>query len=319
MSYDVILLSEKGEEMRKLVYDFFSARPNYEVSTNDIMYENPETGVHFQWIFTPYHEDDLNEETTSIHAKDIGHLRLNFARPTAFAKEAALELLALSQSLPVQFYDLQQDSIYDKFINAEQLTAPYAKHAQSALSAMIESSPEMPKPQVRPKQLLDSIWEWNFNRDALTASLSEDLFVPKIDFFRFDGELKTGIVWGDGIPMLCPRADIVIVYRKDTAPRTSWFKQKQAVIDVITFDEFKKDYKKWLFEDSQSLGSLTCSSSDAKHLRKAVATSKIRREVHPIGEEGMHSLEALPFMTVLDSEICIPTSTQNTAMLKKPT
>ena len=106
MSYDLLLLSNLGAAMRDQVYDFIADRPNNEASSDDIMYENPETGVHFQWVFIPFHQDELNEEDEPLHENEIGHLRLNFNRPTAFAKEAAIELMAVSKALDVQFYDV---------------------------------------------------------------------------------------------------------------------------------------------------------------------------------------------------------------------
>ncbi len=304
--------------MGKEVYDFLADRPNYDASSNDIMYENPETGVHFQWIFIPFHEDELNEVDEPIHENEIGHLRLNFYRPTAFANEAALELLALSQALPVQFYDLPQDLIYERFTKPEQLTDPYIEQAQIAVSALRASDEGVSPVDEQPKHVLDAIWEWNFNRDAFTDSLGEDLFVPKIDFFRFDGELKTGVVWSDAVPMLCPRVDIVVLFRNETAPSAGWFRRKEQIIDVLHFEEFEREYDDWFSLDPHAPNAVSCLLSDTKSLRAAFSSKPVRRAVSGQGDNSKHSLESIPFMFVLDSESCTPISAAGSTVAVRP-
>ena len=318
MSYDLLLLSEQGATMRYQVYDFFAARPNYTATDDDIIYENPETGVHFQWIFVPYHLDELNEESEQIHPHEIGHLRLNFFRPTAFAKEAAIELLALAQALPVQFYDLPQGLIYDTFAKSEQLTAPYAEHAQKAVSALMASNQELPTIEREPTRALDAIWEWNFNREALTESLGEDLFVPKIDFFQFDDQLKTGVVWGDAVPMLCPYVDIVVLYRVETAPVTGWFRRKGPKVDVLTFEEFKETFSDWFSPDTRAPNAVSCSPFDADGLFSTAVSNPLTRDIPQAGHKGKHSLEMLDFSAVLDTEICVPISFGDVTVMSKP-
>jgi hypothetical protein len=318
LSYDLLLLSELGERMRKQVYYFLAARPNYEVSSDDIMYENPETGVHFQWIFIPFHNDENNEEDEPLHEHEIGHLRLNFNRPTAFVNEAAIELLALSQALPVQFYDLPQDLIYKSFTETTQLTIPYFKHAQRAVSALRASYQGVAMAEEQPKRALNAVWEWNFNRDAFADGLGEDLFVPKINFFRVDGELRTGVVWADAVPMLCPYVDFVILYRDETAPSTGWFRRKTPKVDVLQFEEFKEMYSDWFSADSRARKSVSCSPSDAESLFSAIASKPIRREASFQGDKSKLSLEMVPFMAVLDSEICNPTSSEGASVIVKP-
>lgn len=312
MSYDIVLLSEAGVLMRDKVYDFFASRPNCEASPTDIMYDNPETDVHFQWVFTPFHHDETNEEDAPVHEKEIGHLRLNFCRPTAFAKEASIELQALSETLPVQFYDLPQDLIYERFTSADQLTIPYFEHAQKALSAIRAAEPDIEFSQRQPKRALDTVWEWNLNRHALTDSLGEDLFVPKVDFFEIDGEQKTGVVWGDGVPMLCPQVDIVIMYRDKTAPSTGWFRKKTATIDVLTFEEFEDTFGTWFSADSRKKNALSCAPSDSQVLFDAVASSPIRRKASLENDGAGCALAMVPFSEILDSEICAPTPIDGT-------
>ena len=296
--------------MRDQVYDFIADRPNNEASSDDIMYENPETGVHFQWVFIPFHQDELNEEDEPLHENEIGHLRLNFNRPTAFAKEAAIELMAVSKALDVQFYDVAQDLIYDKFTKPEQLTTPYNEHAKRAVSALRQSGEDGSMVEEQPKRALDAIWEWNFNRDAFTESLDEDLFVPKIDFFRFEGQLRTGVVWGDAVPMLCPLVDIVILFRDETAPAEGWLRRKKPKVDVLYFEEFKEAYSDWFSTDPRASNAVSCSNSDTTSLLNAVASSSIRREASLQGDVSKRSLGMLPFMAVLDSEICALTSSE---------
>lgn len=312
LSYDLFLTSDLGDEMRKQVCDFLAARPNYESSGDDVMYDNSETGVHFQWSFLPPGSDEIAVEEPPVQPSQIGFLSLNFCRPTAFANEAATELMALSDELPVQFFDPQQQLVYEKFSAADQLTLPYREHAQKAVSALLNSDAVLSKPESLPKHVLDAAWKWNFNRDEFTFDLDEDLFVPKIDFFQFDGELKTGVVWGDGVPMICPQVDIVVAYRNETAPSAGWFRRKRPKVDVLLFEETREVYAEWFSQDSRAPQAVSCSPVDASALTRAVTSSPVRRDVSPQGKEGNHSLEMVPFASILDAEICMPTTTAST-------
>ena len=137
MSYDVLLISENQEDAEN-IYEFLAARNHYERFEDYLDYDNPDTGVHFQFIFTPYHEYELSGSEDSIHQHEIGHLRLNFCRPTAFAIEAAKELIALSSNAQVEFFDLALGKAVNKYTTESQLTDPYQKYATHSVAAIAD-------------------------------------------------------------------------------------------------------------------------------------------------------------------------------------
>jgi hypothetical protein len=51
------------------------------------------------------------------------------------------------------------------------------------------------------------------------------VFVPLIFFFDVGGVVRTGVVWGDGQPVLLPAVHLVLVRRERLAPRR-WFGSK---------------------------------------------------------------------------------------------
>jgi hypothetical protein len=53
----------------------------------------------------------------------------------------------------------------------------------------------------------------------LQEEYGELLFVPTIMLATIDGQLRSAVVWGDGIPTLMPQADAVIVVRDEFAPK----------------------------------------------------------------------------------------------------
>ena len=312
MSYDLIILSENAETMKKQIFDFLSQRPHNTPETSDIMYENEDTDVHFQWIFEPYFQDE-----EPVHEKEVGHLRLNYNRPTAFAKEAAIELQALSSALPISFFDLQENKIYDKFLSHEQLTKPYTKHAQGAVSALINSNEEYELPQKLPRQALDAIWSWNYNRDQLYDSLNEDLFIPRVSLMQFDGKVQTYVIWGDGVPMLCPNVDLILSARSKTAPKAGFFGRRKDQYDLLTFKEFTTLYANFFTPTDSAPRAVSCKPTDTSKLATAVRLSPLIRAVDAESDKNNWPFTILQFHTILDTEICVPTDSSNVSLRSK--
>jgi hypothetical protein len=63
-----------------------------------------------------------------------------------------------------------------------------------------------------PADQLRAAWEWNYHR-AEREQRNPDLFVPGITFFRFQGDPSRVVVWGEGMPILLPKVDHVLVGR----------------------------------------------------------------------------------------------------------
>jgi hypothetical protein len=70
-----------------------------------------------------------------------------------------------------------------------------------------------------PTSALLRIWHWNHGRDALQQEVGEEKFVPRISFARLDNQLVTFAVWPDGIPVVVPVVDYLLIPRKELSPR----------------------------------------------------------------------------------------------------
>lgn len=69
-----------------------------------------------------------------------------------------------------------------------------------------------------PAEALRAAWAWNYRRAEL-QSLWPRCFVPIIMMFRIDGHLRRAVVWGEGMPVLLPRVDCVLVVPDGSRPK----------------------------------------------------------------------------------------------------
>lgn len=84
--------------------------------------------------------------------------------------------------------------------------------------AMLTQHPEG-APLTLPTEKLRRIWEWNRRRAERQEREGESVFVPRILFLEGSDSVESTVVWGDGIPVLIPRVDSVLVGRHELAPR----------------------------------------------------------------------------------------------------
>ena len=56
-----------------------------------------------------------------------------------------------------------------------------------------------------PVARLKEIWSWNLARQRLQMELGDTIFVPRISVLSVDGNLKSAVVWPDGIKRQFPR------------------------------------------------------------------------------------------------------------------
>src|SRR5262249_32274818 len=78
---------------------------------------------------------------------------------------------------------------------------------------------------------IETYWRWNYRRALRQREVGDTAFVPRIFFFDVDGQVRTGVAWGDGIPIVLPVVDLVLVPRRQFAPRR-WFRSK---VDIVVF------------------------------------------------------------------------------------
>ncbi|NSX56294.1 hypothetical protein [Parasulfitobacter algicola] len=300
MSYDIIVLSRNGQVDQNDLQDHLLTHPYATQYQNTIDYENPKSGVHFQWIIgadDAYNPDDMP-------GGQLATLVLNFNRPTPFAQEAAHVLIALSKRLAVMFYDMQSDLLIDRYSDPAELVQPYVSHAQVAISALRSQDADLVASLRMPTIALQAIWRWNFDRDAFTDGLGEDLFVPRVQLMMLDNRLQTFAIWGgDAVPMLCPQVDILLISRTNTAPKSGFLKRRQQYYDLVPFDHFCDHFSGHFKPDTRVPRAVACKPGDQPALTKHLMGMPMVRPVRADAVFEEKPFEIIPFHTVLDDEL----------------
>src|SRR5262249_39865197 len=98
-------------------------------------------------------------------------------------------------------------------------------------AAMLSQEPP-PSVITLPSSSIESCWRWNYGIQSRLKEIGVDVFVPTIYYLNLDGSLRTGIVWGDAIPILLPRVDLVLAPRDQLRPKKLFGSSKQ---DMVLF------------------------------------------------------------------------------------
>jgi hypothetical protein len=100
-----------------------------------------------------------------------------------------------------------------------------------------------------PADELRATWEWNYHR-AERQQRNPSLFVPGIVFFRIEGRASRAVTWGEGMPILLPKVDHVLVGRVVSDEARFGLAPWSEVLEVVrgagldaTNDPLKLDYR----------------------------------------------------------------------------
>lgn len=232
MSYDLLFhRRDDADGLDDRFRAFFAERAHYTLDGGTATYCNEDTGVYFSFELSSDSGGGDGDPEDDAESQEWAAFNINFFRPTCFALEAAPELQAFTDALPVRIEDPQGD-MADGFDVAGFLRE-WQHGNRVGCRALVEQGIEMPA--VRDGAELESVWRWNLGRGALQDRLGDGVFVPRIMFFRDGDTARTGCAWNDGIPMVLPRTDVVVLVRDELAPRR-WFR-KQRHLCVVEFDE----------------------------------------------------------------------------------
>jgi hypothetical protein len=206
VSFDLTLRQRDGRFNETAVLDWFRARPLYEVGGPQALYGSADTGVHF--IF------DVGCDPEEGY--DVAFM-LNYFRPSYFVLEAEPEVTAFVRHFDFVVTDPQLDGMGEDNYSGAGLIASWNRSNEITLPSFLRDPVARQTPTL-PTARLTALWRWNHGRKALQDSLGDRTFVPKIFILRVDGQLQTAIVWGDGMPIVLPTVDIVILHRQQIAP-----------------------------------------------------------------------------------------------------
>lgn len=219
MSYELYFLSREAHSYDAFA-EHFAGRAHYDVQDTRAWYENANTGVYFSFDLPDDEDSSEDEDALPEHWASFN---LNYFRPHYFADEAAIELACFAERFGDGIFD-PQEGMDDAVFTIEAFLRGWQRGNRSAYRALA-STGSSSTPAVLPADQLHRAWEWNYEREYRQEELGDRIFVPQIGFVRSAGQVSTGTVWSDGIPVLLPETDVVVIYRDALAPR-KWLRRK---------------------------------------------------------------------------------------------
>jgi hypothetical protein len=237
MSYDLFFRSPVPGQ--SLSHDefvrYFDGRPRYEMQESQAWYSNEDTGVYFAFEHGDQADDSDSEGESEGELSPVA-FNLNYFRPHAFGLEAEPEVAAFVDAFDLTVHDPQMSGMGDAEYSRDGFLRGWNAGNEFAHRALLAQNPTHPYLTL-PASQIETYWRWNFERDERQEQVGEAGFVPRIFFFDFDGEVKTGAAWGDGIAILLPTVDLVLVPRKLLAPR-GLFRAREDIV-VFTWSELE--------------------------------------------------------------------------------
>ncbi|HYV34427.1 MAG TPA: hypothetical protein VE988_01910 [Gemmataceae bacterium] len=229
MSYDLFFRSRTVDQQLLLAdfANYFSYRRFFEIQGAQAWYTNQDSGVYFSFDYlsnSPEEEDEAGEGLLPVP------FNLNYFRPHPFGLEAEPEVQAFVKHFNLTVSDPQTDGMGEGEYSRSGFLRGWNAGNAFAYRAML-SQDQTQRVLSLPSARIETYWRWNCSRAARQDEIGESAFVPGVFFFDVEGEVRTGAIWGDGIPILLPEVDQVIVPRQRLAPRR-WFSHKD---DMVVF------------------------------------------------------------------------------------
>lgn len=281
MSYDLYLKPDNDVFSKEKFRQYFSGRDKYNLEGSQAWYENEDTGVYF--LFELQNENDFEEGETFYPVL----FNMNYFRPFYFANEAEPELNAFVSFFSMVVDDSQTEGMGRGSYNSGKFYSGWKHGNEFGYQSILKDNPDV---YSFPTETLNYIWEWNFHKNTVQESVTDDVFVPSIMLLTYRGDLVSAVVWPDAIPSLIPHVDILIIDRKELAPRRLLKKSEDMAIGLLSdFLPLIDQYK----EKKMNGGYYLYYESVPKSIRQKVKSLP--------SSEG--ELEKVPFDQVLDADV----------------
>ncbi|CAB1083836.1 hypothetical protein D1AOALGA4SA_11370 [Olavius algarvensis Delta 1 endosymbiont] len=284
MSYDLYFTEPKIERDDFIAY--FHDRQNYEVSDMQVFYQNEDTGVYF---LIDYNES-ADEDPEAIES--TASLNLNYYRPHFFGLEAVDEISALIDHFQFSIHDPQNAGMADGPFSKEGFLRAWNHGNEFGYSAILQGDNAPDKVWTIPTEQLESIWKWNYKKDAVQESFREDSFVPRVFFMAVGGKVVSVTVWPDAISELIPRVDFLVIDKDELAPRSLFRGRKKDQV-LLPFDELAFDFEPYVTSEHSLLAYTLPAPQVPENLRKRI------RDLKQTGITG----EGISMDQVLNAEI----------------
>ena len=201
MSYTLNLYFEPPVRRHRLL-QHFAARRHFSIKNDDVVYENQYTGVYF---FVRLRSARKLFRSNVVSAE----FEINYYRPSYFGIEAENVLSDFIAVFRPRIEDPQMQGMGEGPYSREGFLSGW--NFGNVFAGRNASSPgrnviSMPSDQLR------ASWEWNYHCTERQRR-NPGLFVPTIFFFRIEGRPSRVVFWGEGMPILLPKVDHVLVGR----------------------------------------------------------------------------------------------------------
>lgn len=280
MSYDLFLKPRDEDFSLELFESYFKDRRNYSVEGLQAWYQNDDTGVYFAFEFQE--NEEIEEECFPIA------FNMNYFRPSFFIQEAEPEVTAFVSRFDMTVEDPQVKGMGVGEYNSDKLVSGWLYGNEFGYQSILKDHSEV---HSLPSNQLKKTWEWNYGREALQNDATDDVFVPSIMLLVYQQKIVTACVWPDAIPSIIPPVDILLIGRKDLAPRK--FLKKTEDMVVGNWDEFQPLLES---QKSKMLG-------EAFYMHYHKAPEQITKHIQQMKPIDLTAFERLSFDQVLDMEL----------------
>lgn len=224
MSYDLFFSVREGfpaisdEEFAA----YFKGRRHYQINDTQAWYENKDTGVYFSFDYGDEEFDDedinvddegaaLDEDDPEEEFPSFASFNLNFNRPSFFVLEADIEVRQFVGNFDLVIHDPQSDR-QGEYLSEEFISTWSQSNAGICSFMATESQPES---YLYKGDELKRIWQWNYQREDKQVEIGDNIYVPSISFLEMNGEVKSCVIWGDGMAILLPKVDVLVLARDE--------------------------------------------------------------------------------------------------------
>lgn len=225
MSYTLELYFEPAVS-RHRVLRYFAARTHFTVANDDVLYENPDTGVCFSVKLQSGR--NLLFQRTAVSAV----VEINFYRPTYFGVEAEMELSEFVAAFRPRIHDPQIGGMGNGPYSRQGFLNGWYLGNLLAIRAILSSNPDLDVASMPADQLRTS-WQWNYHNAERSERLKNRCFVPLIMFLVVDGRPSRVVIWPRGMSVLLPHVDYVLVGRLVSGKKCFGLVPWSEVVEVV--------------------------------------------------------------------------------------
>jgi hypothetical protein len=202
MSHSLDLIFKPAIRRDRLLAHF-SGRKHVTIAQDTVRYGSKDTGAYF-FVKLRCSRNLLLQRTVTAAETEV-----NYVRPSFFGLEAEKEIAALVAAFRPQIFDSQIQGMGEGPYSTDGFLSGWNFGNLFSVRSILSSGSD-PTLLSMPAEELRAAWMWNYRRAEL-QTLWPHCFVPIIMIFRIDGRLRRAVVWGEGMPVLLPRVDCVLV------------------------------------------------------------------------------------------------------------